>query len=531
MGDVKKGNIKQHLMSPAERVAVNTGILYARMGITIFITLFVTRIILDSLGAEDFGIFNLIAGAIAMLTFLNTAMAGASQRFMSYAQGEGDIKKQKYIFNVSIILHLSIAILVIIIIEIAGYFLFKGVLSIPEGRLHAAKVIYQFMLVSTFFTIISVPYDAIINAHENMLFVAILSITETIFKLAIAIFVSYTSSDKLISYGLLMALISIVLLFIRQIYCHRKYVEVQIHPKRYFKIPLFMEMTSYAGWALLCTTTSIVTMQGMSILLNTFFGVIVNAAQGIANQISGLLMSFSNTMLKALNPVIVKSEGGKNRELMLKASLTGNKISFYLYAFFAIPTIIEMPFLLSIWLKETPDFAIIFCRLSLFKTLIQQPTITFYTSIAATGKVKPNSIVDSILWSLLLPISYVAFRMGSTPEVIYINLIILALSLTLSKIYFVYRIVGLPIRRIFKDTLIPCFIVAVISTSICIIPNLLLSEGLLRFFSVAFLNSVAFLTLTFFVGLNDLEKKQFTLIVNSVFFKVKTICRTSFVKI
>ena len=180
-------------MKPAKRVAINTGILYARMAITMFISLYSTRLILAALGAEDFGIFNLVGGTIAMLTFLNVAMAGATQRFMSYAEGEGDIQKQKNIFNVSVLLHFLIAIIVIILLEIVGYFLFKGILKIPDERIGIAKIIYQFMLVSTFFTIISVPYDAVINAHENMLLVAILGVVEAVSKLGIAFFVTYTS--------------------------------------------------------------------------------------------------------------------------------------------------------------------------------------------------------------------------------------------------------------------------------------------------------------------------------------------------
>lgn len=512
-------------MHPARRVAVNTGILYARMAITIFITLYVTRLILDALGAEDFGIFNLIAGAIAMLTFLNSAMAGASQRFMSYAQGEGKLKKQIYIFNVSIVLHLIIAILVVLLIEGAGYFLFKNVLSIPPERMHSAKLIYQFMLVSTFFTVVSVPYDAVINAHENMLFVAILGIIDAFLKLAIALFVTYTSFDKLISYGLLMASVSILLFILRQIYCHRKYEEVQIKLKKYFRLPLFFEMTSFAGWALLCSTASIVTMQGISIVLNSFFGVLVNAAQGIANQVTALLMAFSNTMLQALNPVIVKSEGGNNRELMLKACLTGNKVSYFLLAFFAIPTIIEMPFILGIWLKEVPEFAIIFCRLSLIKTLIDQPTATFYTAISATGIVKPNSIVDSIIWSLLLPVSYLVFKTGASPEAIYITLIFMTIALSISKIYFVKRLVNLSVLRVFKEVILPCGVLSIFSIILALIPYLLINAGIYRFALVLFVHSISFLLFAYLFGLNGVEKNQLRIIVLGLLQKVRTISR------
>ena len=241
-------------MQPAKRVAVNTGILYAKMGITVFISLYATRLILAALGAEDYGIFNVVGGAIAMLTFLNIAMASASQRFMSYAQGEGDERKQKYIFNVSVTLHFLVAIAVFLLLQVAGYFLFNGILEIPEERMDVAKLLYQFMLVSTFFTILSVPYDAVINAHENMLLVAVLGIIESISKLAIAIYITYTAFDKLLTFGILMVSLPILLLVLRSIYCHRKYEEVTLSPRKYFNKQLFKEMTSFASWKLLSST-------------------------------------------------------------------------------------------------------------------------------------------------------------------------------------------------------------------------------------------------------------------------------------
>jgi Na+-driven multidrug efflux pump len=189
----------------ANRVVKNTGILYARMAITVFISLYATRLILNALGTTDFGIFNVVAGAIAMLTFLNSAMAGATQRFISYAEGAGDTEKVKTIFNVSIVLHLGIALLVGLVLEVGGYFLFDGLLKIPMDRLATAQLIYQFMIVSTVLTIISVPYDAIINAHENMLIFAILGVVEALFKLSIALYITYNGSDKLVMYGLLTA--------------------------------------------------------------------------------------------------------------------------------------------------------------------------------------------------------------------------------------------------------------------------------------------------------------------------------------
>lgn len=494
-------------MKPANRVAANTGILYIRMAITMFISLYSTRLILAALGEEDFGIFTLVGGTISMLTFLNVAMAGATQRFMSYAEGEGDLQKQKRIFNVSVLLHFLIAILVYILLQSIGYFLFNGILNIPPERVSVAKLIYQFMLVSTFFTIISVPYDAVINAHENMLLVAILGVFEAASKLCIAIFITFTSFDKLGSYGLLMALLSIVLLLTRRIYCHRKYDEVQIKIRKYYNKPLFIEMTSFAGWSLLGSAASIITMQGIALVLNTFFGVLLNAAQGIAAQVSGQLMAFSNTMLKALNPVIVKSEGGKNRKQMLEASMTGNKLSFFLLSFFAVPAIIEMPHILDIWLKEVPDYAVIFCQLRLVAMYFGQLTVTFPTAIGAIGNIKKISFVNSLIWITLLPLSYLMFKFGAPPVAIYINFIIMYIALSASSVYFLKILGGLSVSDFLTNVVARCLGASFLTFLLSVIPLFFLEPGIIRLGVVILINVIAFVLFLYLIGLKKSEKQ------------------------
>lgn len=214
----------------ANRVIKNTGYLYGKMAITMFISLYTTRLILNSLGASDFGIFNIVGGAIAMLGFLNAAMASATQRFMSYAEGEGDKEKQKYIFNISVVLHIIISAIVAVILFIAGYFFFNGFLNIPMERLDAAKVVYSSLIVSTILTMINVPYDAVMNAHENMRYYAVIGIVESFLKLTVAFVCVHSSGDKLIVYGMLMAAIPLVTLTIMKIYCHRHYEECVINP-------------------------------------------------------------------------------------------------------------------------------------------------------------------------------------------------------------------------------------------------------------------------------------------------------------
>jgi O-antigen/teichoic acid export membrane protein len=294
-------------MQSINRVIKNTGILYAKMGITVFISLYTTRLILNSLGANDYGVFNIVGGSIAMLGFLNASMASATQRFMSYAEGAGNIEKLISIFNVSMVLHFLIALIMGAVLLGIGYFLFNGVLNIPSDRISAAKMVYYFMIVSTMFTVMTVPYDAVLNAHENMLYYSIIGIVQALLKLGVAYVVILTTVDKLIIYGLLMAMISLIIMMLMRVYCHRKYTECRISPKKYFQKNLMKEMTGFAGWSFMGTSTSMLGNYGFSIVLNHFFGSVLNAADGIAGQLNGQLLVFSNTMMKALNPAIVKA--------------------------------------------------------------------------------------------------------------------------------------------------------------------------------------------------------------------------------
>ena len=246
------------MSSTANRVVKNTGFLYAQMGITMFISLYTTRVILNALGAIDFGIFNIIGGAISMLGFLNAAMASATQRFMSYSEGSGDTKIKKKIFNTSLILHLIIATIASVLLIIGGYFFFNGILNIPTDRISAAQVVYGSLIASTFFTIITVPYDAVINAHENMKYYAIISIIGSLLKLLIAIIIIYTLQDKLIVYALLTTGVSVFMLIIMQTYCHHKYTECAFTPRKYFSPSLMKSMTAFAGWNLIGVTSSMI---------------------------------------------------------------------------------------------------------------------------------------------------------------------------------------------------------------------------------------------------------------------------------
>lgn len=475
------------------------------MAITVFISLYSTRLVLSTLGVADFGIYNLVGGVIAMLGFLNSSMAAATQRFISFAQGAGDIEKVKRIFNMSSLLHWFIAILVLLLFESVGYYLFHFVLNISPDRISAAKLIYKFMIVSTIFTVISVPYEAVITSHENMLVYAVLGIVEAVLKLAIAVFISYSSIDHLLLYGLLMAIISILLLIVRRIYCHRNYAECVLNFKIYFDKPILKNISGFALWSLLGSSTNLIINYGQGILINVFFGTVVNSAQGISAQISGQLNVLATTLIKALKPIIDKNEGAGNRSSMLKAALVGSKVSFFLLIIIYIPFIIELPYIFKLWLKNVPDYSIIFCSLLLIRNLIEQLFIPLVAAINAEGNIKGYQKSSSFLLLFPLLVSYVLFRLNYPPYALYIVFVVYSLIASCIILYYANINCNLSIKIFLIDVVLKCLIVFSVVFIIAYIPHLLLNDGLIRLLLVGLFTIVPFFIIIFIFGFSNDE--------------------------
>lgn len=510
-------------MQAAHRVAKNTGILYARMAITVFISLYTTRLVLAALGVADFGLFNLVGGVIAMLGFLNSSMAQATQRFMSFAQGAGDLEKVKRIFNISTLLHAGIAVLIVLVLEIAGYFFFNGILNIAPNRIEVAKIIYHFMVASTFFSVLSVPYEAVITSHENMMFYAVLGVLEAVLKLAIALYLAHSAYDYLVAYGFLMAALSIFLLILRRIYCHNNYAECVFNFRKYYEKSLMKEIGSFAGWSLLGSASSMIAFYGQGIVINMFFGTLVNAAQSIASQISGQLGAFAANMITALNPLINKSEGAGDREIMLKAVMLGSKVSFFLLILFVVPVIIEMQYILKIWLKEIPKFTVIFCKLYLIRHLIDQLFVVISTSITAVGKIKKYQIFSSVLNFLSLIITFILFKLGWSPEVMYSVFIVYSIIMAFLNSYFSKVYCGLSIKIFFRQVLLRCILTFTIIFIISSIPLYYFEEGMIRLLLVILTNLISFITVVFLLGLTENERLKLNRFINLIIQKIKRI--------
>lgn len=495
------------MSNTANRIIKNTGWLYAKMGITMFISLYTTRLIFNSLGEIDFGIFNIVGGAIAMLGFMNAALATATQRFMSYAEGEGNTEKKIGIFNVSIVLHFCIACFVGLVLVLCGYFFFfNGGLNIPDERFFAAKVVYGSLIISTMFTVMTVPYDAVMNSRENMRYYAYIGIFESLLKLLVAYICVKTSFDKLIVYGILMAVIPLITLSIMRIYCHMNYAECRIGLRRYFSTFLAKEMVCFAGWTFITTVTSMVTQYGMGLILNHFFGVVVNAAHGLATQLSGMLMTFSLNAQKALNPVLIKSEGGQDRNRMIYISLLGCRISFFIFGFFSLPVILLMPLLLNLWLKDVPEWAVIFSQLQLVRILLEQLVVSLISAINAEGHIAGYSKMRSITYILPMVLAPFSFYYGFPPYwMLLITIVCWCILGGIGTLYYACKGVGLDLRMYLFQVLLPSIIVVLFSlmpySAVC-----LFVDGIEVRIGMAILEVLLFGCLGFFFLLNRQEQ-------------------------
>lgn len=508
-------------MKAANTVVLNTGVLYGRMLLTVGVSLYSTRLILAELGDVDFGIFNLIAGIIAMLSFLNGAMAISTQRFLSFFQGQNNLPQQKKVFTNSVVLHIIIGVIVVICLELAGLFIFDHLLNIPNQRQASAKVVYHFMAITVFFTIVVVPFVGSLIAHENMLWVAFVSIFETFLKLGVALSLSLFSHEKLITYACLTAGISVSSCILYVIYCLKKYPECSLGKLSQIDLTLFKELASFAGWNLVGALCGVIKDQGFAVLLNIFIGATINAAYGIATQLSAQMTFFSSTMQRVLTPQIMKSEGAGDRERMLRLSMMASKFAFFLLAFVAIPSIFEMDSLLKLWLQNVPKFTGIFCILILISMMINQITIGLQAAFQATGKIRAYQIIVGAIVIANIPVSYLLLRMKFP---VYFPLISFALIEMLAccvRVVLLKHIAGLSIKQFTSRVLLKELIPLVTLISTCFLITTFIHINF-RFILTATLSVAVFAISIYLTGLCSDEKEILNRLVLNIKQKLST---------
>lgn len=427
------------------------------------IALYSTRLVLGGLGNVDFGIYGTVGGAIAMLESLNLAMAQATQRFMNYAEGEGSNHKLIGIFNNTVLLHIIIGLTIVLFMVILFVPLFNGGFSIPEERVEAAKYIYIFLVVSTFFTITTVPYDAIINAHEDFLYYSVVGIIIALLKLVAAIVVVNYMRDRLILYGFLMASIAIINMIIMRIYCKKKYTECVFKPTKYGNRTIMKELGVFAGWNFVGAFSNMAGNHGSTILMNHYFGPIFITAKSIGDQICSQVAVLTNNMTKALNPVIVKSEGSGNRSSMLNLTYLSCRFSYLLYLLLAIPFLFNTEYLLQIWLKDVPEWAVLFCQLQVIRTLLEQLFSPIRTSLMAQGSVKQINLFDLVLSISTFGILLVLYGFGMSAQWhYYISILLLVIISGLYKLYMCVRKCNMSYIDYSKMVMAPSFLTTII---------------------------------------------------------------------
>lgn len=391
----------------------NTVVLYVKIVVNMLLSLISVPLIMHALGVSDYGLYNLIAGVIGMLSFLNASMTVSTQRYLSVTIGERNQEKSNRIYNNALLLHLLLGLICVVIFEACAPFLFDGFLNIDSNKLGTAKIIYQFLVVTTFATIITVPYVAVMNAKEDMLAFSIIGIIDALLKLCLAIYLSYCPFDKLIFYGIGMAAISIFSMLFNRGVVHFKYKEYKRDFRTYYDKVTFREMFGFMGWNTFGSVAVIGRNQGVAIILNRFCGTVLNAAYGVANQINGVLGYFSNTFNKSINPQLMQSEGMKDRDRLIRISFVSSKFSVLVLALFIWPLIIEMPYVLFKWLKEVPEYtSILSCSILIF-SLVYQYSMGLMSAIQATGKIRNYQITMGVLILLNIPLSYIFLRFPS----------------------------------------------------------------------------------------------------------------------
>lgn len=411
-----------------QRIAKNTIMLYIRMLLSVVVSLYTSRVVLEVLGVEDYGLYGLVGGVVSMFSFLNSTMAGATSRFLTFEMGRGDQDRLKATFSSALIIHIGIALLVLILAETVGLWFLNNKLVIPEGRMHAAHWVLQFSVISMLVNFTQVPYNAAIIAHEKMDVYAYVELLNVFLKLGIVYLLSIGNFDKLILYAFLVLVVSVLIAFIYRLYCVRHYDETRFSLN--FDKQISKEIISFSLYNLLGNMGSVVNTQGTAFVINKFFGLVFNAASNIATTVSGVITGFASNIMTAFRPQITKSYAAGNLENFQSLLSWATKAVLWVYALIAIPVAISINELLSLWLVEVPYYANTFCQLLLLNIFFETSRYIVIMGIHATGKVKLVSISSGISFLLNPFIVYLMFYMNMPAAFAYVSLIVINLVLT-----------------------------------------------------------------------------------------------------
>lgn len=488
----------------SKRIAKNTLLLYIRTFFVMLISIYTSRVILQALGVEDYGVYNVVGGIVSMLAIISNAVIAAISRFITYEIGSGNTKRLNEVVSTSKVILFVLAGIVFVLTEIVGVWFLTTKMQIPDGRMNAAMWVLQCSIVSFCVSLIAIPYNACVIAHEHMKAYAYISLLEALLKLGICFLLMISPIDKLITYAVLMMLLSVLIRSIYSIYCHH-YFEESRTPIHFYK-PVYKEMFGFAGWSFFTSANSVLSTQGVNMLINVFYGVTFNAARGIANQVQNAMIQFVSSFVSAINPQITKSYAAGEISDMHRLVCRGAKFSYYLTLIMVVPVFFEAEMILNVWLTVVPEKAVLFTRLSLIIILMDGAGYTSYTANLATGKIKKYSIVLSTITLFIFPMTWVAYALGQSVEMGYYITIISNLFYHIARLFLTQENVGLPVKKFVIEVYVP----VLFTTLLAIIPSVIICYYMplsyMRFFVSVFVGVGMSAGMSFVVGMTKIEK-------------------------
>lgn len=487
-----------------KRIAKNTVLLYFRMLLTMGVSLYTSRIVLNTLGVEDFGIYNVVGGVVIMFSFLNSAMSSATQRFLAIELGKQDDEQLKKVFSMSINIHVLIAIIIFVLAETAGLWFLNNQLVIPSARMEAANWVYQASILSFIFSVMAVPYNALIIVNERMHVYAYISIIEVVLRLQMVFMLQRVDYDKLKLFAVLVSAVSLIVVIIYGIYSKKSFKESRY--SFFWDGNLFRQLFNHSWWMLFGTTTNLLSTQGVNILMNIFFGVGVNGARGIAYQLQASVSGFVSNFMIAVQPQIIKTYAQNDMNQMYKLVFYSSKYSFFLLFFIALPVLIETEIIIKWWLKIVPDNVVFFTRL----TIIDLFFITLFPSIAsvsqAAGKIKYYQIVIAIGFFLTFSFTYIFFYLGYQSYVAFLIMISMSFLGLFARLFVLKKQLSFPVNAYIRKVLLRILGVFILSLPLPFLANYYVFQPIIRFITVVFSSVLSINLAIWLIGIEENEK-------------------------
>ena len=445
-------------LKTSKRIALNSISLYINMIVTMVATLLATRYVLQALGEEEYGIYMLLASIVALFSFLNITMAATIQRFMSYSLGAGDHERVREIFYMSVVTHLLLSVVVAVVISACGFYAIPHLLDIAPHYHSAARVVLCCLVGGILVTINSVPFEATMNAHEDISVIAFINIVEALLKLSAAVAVLLLGWG-IEAFALLTLAAQGVAFLSKMLYSRDKYEETHFAIHAIRDKALLKELFGFAGWNLIGASCGIIRYQGAAVLLNMFFGILINAAYGVAQQVNGFLLFFAGSIVRPFRPVVIKTEGAGNRTRMIDLSLLVSRITFLMLSLAVVPLFINMPYVLSVWLDEVPEGTLFFARMFLLIVLINQASIGLQLALESVGRIRLQQLIIGTAHIVAIPVSLVLFALGFSAETIMYCIVVEEVVCTFIRIWIAKRDAGVSYRDSYVKMLLPEVIV------------------------------------------------------------------------